>query len=151
QGANTMNDRYAAAMAVAVDRLVADKDEITGVIVTSAKKSFFAGGDLRKMVRSQPADAERIFAEVEGIKATLRTLETLGKPVVAALNGSALGGGLEIALATHHRIAVDDGRSEFGFPEVTLGLLPGGGGVTRTVRMLGLQDALIDRKSTRLN
>ena len=66
-----------------------------------------------------------IFAEIEGIKADLRRLETLGRPVAAAINGAALGGGLEIALACHHRVAVDDGRSEIGLPEVTLGLLPG--------------------------
>src|SRR5690606_38337974 len=78
----------------------------------------------------------------EAIKATLRKLETSGKPVVAAINGAALGGGLEIALATHHRIAVDGGYS-IGLPEATLGLLPGGGGVTRTVRMFGLSDALM--------
>ncbi len=90
------------------------------------------------------ADAPRVFAELEAIKADLRRLETVGVPVVAALNGSALGAGLEIALACHHRVAVDDGASEFGFPEVTLGLLPGAGGVTRTVRMFGLADALLN-------
>ena len=96
------------------------------------------------MVQAGPDDAADVFAEVEGIKADLRRLETLGKPVVAAINGAALGGGLEIALACHHRIAVDDPRTQLGLPEVTLGLLPGGGGVTRTVRMLGLADALMD-------
>ena len=80
----------------------------------------------------------------EGIKADLRRLEKLGKPVVAAINGAALGGGLEIALACHHRIVVDDPKVDLGLPEATLGLLPGGGGVTRTVRMLGIQAALMD-------
>jgi 3-hydroxyacyl-CoA dehydrogenase / enoyl-CoA hydratase / 3-hydroxybutyryl-CoA epimerase len=144
QGANTMNERYTRGMRSAVDRLVAERDDITGVVVTSAKKTFFAGGDLDLMMRATKDDASRLFEEIEEIKAQLRTLETLGRPVVAALNGSALGGGLEIALACHRRIAVDDGRSEFGVPEVTLGLLPGGGGVTRTVRMFGLQKALMD-------
>src|SRR5690606_5659665 len=102
----------------------------------------FAGGDLKLMTQATPADAETLFKEVEGIKATLRTLETCGKPVVSAINGAALGGGLEIALATHHRIAAD-GRYEIGLPESSLGLLPGGGGVTRTVRMFGIQDALM--------
>ncbi len=101
--------------------------------------------------RWQPADAvpdpagERgrgLRASIEEVKRQLRVLETLGVPVVAAINGAALGGGLEIALACHHRIVADDNRIEIGVPEVTLGLLPGGGGVTRTVRMLGLQDAL---------
>ena len=64
-------------------------------------------------------------------------------PVVAAINGAALGGGLEIALATHHRIVVDDPKIQLGQPEVQLGLLPGGGGIVRTVRMLGIVDALM--------
>ncbi|MDX2973698.1 3-hydroxyacyl-CoA dehydrogenase NAD-binding domain-containing protein [Kribbella solani] len=141
--ANTMNDAYVAAMGSIVERLVAEKALLKGVIVTSAKKTFFAGGDLRQLSRIQPADAAEAFEMIEEVKRQLRTLETLGVPVVAAINGSALGGGLEIALACHHRIVADDNRIELGVPEVTLGLLPGGGGVTRTVRMLGLQDALM--------
>ena len=147
QSANTMNEAYRTSMEAAVNRLAdevaANPDSIKGVIVTSGKKTFFAGGDLKLMTQATPADAERLFNEVESIKATLRKLETLGKPVVAAINGAALGGGLEIALACHHRIAAD-GRYEIGLPEVTLGLLPGGGGVTRTVRMFGIQDAIMN-------
>lgn len=144
--ANTMNDRYAAGMAAAIDRLEADvaDGDVAGVVVASAKRTFFAGGNLKMLQAVRPDDAARFFAEVETIKGQLRRLERIGKPVVAALNGTALGGGLEIALAAHHRIAVDEPRATFGFPEVTLGLLPGGGGVTRTVRMLGLQPALMD-------
>ncbi|GAA1126538.1 3-hydroxyacyl-CoA dehydrogenase NAD-binding domain-containing protein [Kribbella jejuensis] len=141
--ANTMNDAYVEAMGRTVDRLVAEKALLKGVIVTSAKSTFFAGGDLRMLSRIQPSDAAQVFETIELVKKQLRTLETLGVPVVAAMNGSALGGGLEIALACHHRIVADDNRIELGVPEVTLGLLPGGGGVTRTVRMLGLQDALM--------
>ncbi len=114
------------------------------MIVTSAKKTFFAGGNLKMMSQATKADAPRLFEEVEAMKATLRRLETFPRPVVAAINGAALGGGLEIALATNHRIAVDDSRIKIGLPEATLGLLPGGGGVTRTVRMFGLQTALMD-------
>jgi len=143
QGANTMNDAYAASMAAAVERLHAEAEKVSGVVVASGKKTFFAGGDLKNMMKATPADAGEIFAQVEGIKATLRKLETFPKPVVAAINGAALGGGLEIALATNHRIAVDD-RYDIGLPEVTLGLLPGGGGVTRTVRMFGIMTALTD-------
>ncbi|MFZ5845836.1 MAG: 3-hydroxyacyl-CoA dehydrogenase NAD-binding domain-containing protein [Actinomycetota bacterium] len=142
QSANTMNDLYKDSMAAAVERLEAEKDDITGVVITSAKKTFFAGGDLKNMIKAGPEDAPQIFAMAESIKAQLRRLETLGKPVVAAINGAALGGGLEITLACHHRIAVD-GRYELGLPEVSLGLLPGGGGVTRMVRMFGLYDALM--------
>lgn len=142
--ANTMNARYVASMDAAVERLERERDDVTGVVVTSAKETFFAGADLGEISQARPEHAARLFAEVQRVKDQLRRLEALGRPVVAALNGTALGGGLEIALACHHRIAVDDDRSEIGFPEVTLGLLPGAGGVTRTVRMLGLQTALVD-------
>ena len=146
QSANTMNQDYTDSMAAAVDRLVKDiandPESIKGVIISSAKKTFFAGGDLKLMTQATPADAPKLFENVESIKATLRQLETSGKPVVAAINGAALGGGLEIALAAHHRIAVDGGY-QVGLPEATLGLLPGGGGVTRTVRMFGISDALM--------
>ncbi len=144
--ANMMNERYATGMAAALDKLEADatSGDLTGVILASAKKTFFAGGDLVMLKSVQPEDAGRFFEQIETLKAQLRRLEQIGKPVVAALNGAALGGGMEIALAAHHRIAVDNPTAKFGFPEVTLGLLPGGGGVTRTVRMLGLQSALMD-------
>ncbi|GAA0036556.1 3-hydroxyacyl-CoA dehydrogenase NAD-binding domain-containing protein [Brevibacterium metallidurans] len=140
---NTMNEHFEAALTETVDWLEANVDDITGVIITSAKKTFFAGGDLDKLRRADPNNSEAETAQVEAVKALLRRLEKLGKPVVAAMNGAALGGGLEIALATHHRIAADDVKSaRFGLPEVTLGLLPGGGGVSRVVRMIGLQAAL---------
>jgi 3-hydroxyacyl-CoA dehydrogenase/enoyl-CoA hydratase/3-hydroxybutyryl-CoA epimerase len=141
---NTMNDAYVASMATVLDQLEADLDRITGVIVTSAKTTFFAGADLKAMIQAGPNDAQEMYDEVELVKSQFRRLELLERPVVAAINGTALGGGLEIALACHHRIAVDDNRIQLGFPEVTLGLLPGAGGVTRTVRMFGLQDALMN-------
>ena len=148
QGANTMNQAWTDSFTAALDRLEAeikaDPASVTGVIVTSAKKTFFAGGDLRLLIRAQPEDAARITAEVDHIKRQLRRLETLKRPVVAAINGAALGGGLEIALACHHRIALDVKGSELGLPEVTLGLLPGAGGVTRVTRLLGIQDALLN-------
>jgi 3-hydroxyacyl-CoA dehydrogenase/enoyl-CoA hydratase/3-hydroxybutyryl-CoA epimerase len=141
--ANVMNDAYIESMGKAVDRLVAEQDSVTGVVITSAKKTFFAGGDVKTMIQAKPEDAGNVFDTVETVKKQLRTLETLGKPVVAAINGAALGGGLEIALACHHRIAADVKGSQIGLPEATLGLLPGGGGVTRTVRMLGIQNAFV--------
>lgn len=142
--ANVMNDHYRESMHNAVQRLIEEKDSVTGVVVTSAKKTFFAGGDLKAMIHVGPDDAQAVFEQCEGIKADLRALETLGKPVVAAINGAALGGGLEIALACHRRIAADVKGSQLGLPEVTLGLLPGGGGVARTVRMLGIQNAFMN-------
>ncbi|APC15138.1 3-hydroxyacyl-CoA dehydrogenase [Pseudomonas frederiksbergensis] len=142
QSANTMNAVYREAMADCVARLVADKDSIAGVIITSAKKTFFAGGDLNELITVGKPQAKTFYEMVLILKGQLRTLETLGKPVVAAINGAALGGGWEICLACHHRVALDNSSVQIGLPEVTLGLLPGGGGVVRMVRMLGLEKAL---------
>ncbi len=142
--ANVMNEHYTESMNKAVERLVAEKDSITGVVITSAKKTFFAGGDLKGMIHLGRENAGEAFAASESVKRDLRKLETLGKPVVAAINGAALGGGLEIALATHHRIAADVKGLVVGFPEVSLGLLPGGGGVARSVRMFGIQNAFMN-------
>jgi 3-hydroxyacyl-CoA dehydrogenase / enoyl-CoA hydratase / 3-hydroxybutyryl-CoA epimerase len=143
QSANTMNAAYVASMGATVERLEAEKDDIAGVVITSAKKTFFAGGDLHDLRKATREEAPQVAAGVREVKAQLRRLETLGKPVVAALGGAALGGGLEIALAAHHRVALNDRGVQLGFPEVQLGLLPGGGGVVRTVRMLGIVDALM--------
>jgi 3-hydroxyacyl-CoA dehydrogenase/enoyl-CoA hydratase/3-hydroxybutyryl-CoA epimerase len=143
QSANTMNAAYVASMGATVERLEAEKEEIKGVVLTSAKKTFFAGGDLNDLKQVRPEHAAELAEGLRVVKGQLRRLETLGVPVVAAINGAALGGGLEIALATHHRIAVDDSKVKLGFPEVKLGLLPGGGGVVRSVRMFGIADALM--------
>jgi 3-hydroxyacyl-CoA dehydrogenase / enoyl-CoA hydratase / 3-hydroxybutyryl-CoA epimerase len=143
QSANTMNAAYGESIKATVDRLEAERDDITGVIITSAKKTFFAGGDLNDLKAATKENTEEVATWVRENKAVLRRLETLGKPVVVAINGAALGGGLEIALAGHHRVVVDDSKIQLGFPEVTLGLLPGAGGVVRTVRMLGLVNALM--------
>ncbi|TVT92530.1 3-hydroxyacyl-CoA dehydrogenase NAD-binding domain-containing protein [Pseudomonas sp. RGB] len=142
QSANTMNGVYREAMAAAVARLEAEKDGIAGVVITSAKKTFFAGGDLNELIKVDKAHAKEFYDGVLVLKAQLRRLETLGRPVVAAINGAALGGGWEICLACHYRVALDDNSTQLGLPEVTLGLLPGGGGVVRMVRMLGLEKAL---------
>lgn len=143
QSANTMNQAFRESLRAVADRLEAERDSVRGVIVTSAKKTFFAGGDLKDMIKAGPEDAPQIFEAGMGIKRDLRRIETLGKPVVAAVNGAALGGGYEIALACHHRVALDARGSKIGLPEATLGLLPGGGGVVRTVRLLGITDALL--------
>ncbi|HVK23598.1 MAG TPA: 3-hydroxyacyl-CoA dehydrogenase NAD-binding domain-containing protein [Actinokineospora sp.] len=144
QSANTMNETFRVSLAATVDRLESEKDSITGVVLTSAKKTFFAGGDLKLMSKAGPADAQAITEQCNGMKRDFRRLETLGKPVVAAINGAALGGGLELALATHRRIALDVKGSEIGLPEVSLGLLPGGGGTVRVPRMIGIQSALLN-------
>ncbi|MFJ9611454.1 3-hydroxyacyl-CoA dehydrogenase NAD-binding domain-containing protein [Kitasatospora sp. NPDC101176] len=145
QSVNTMNEAFTADFDAVVERLaaLAGAGELRGVIVTSGKRTFFAGGDLRMLSAARPEDAAAVLEKSLRIKRALRRLETLGRPVVAAVNGSALGGGLEIALACHHRIALDTPASRLGLPEVTLGLLPGGGGVVRTVRLFGITDALL--------
>ena len=140
QSANTMNADFRTALDEVVAQLQADED-IAGIIFRSAKKTFFAGGDLDELIQATPEHATEFFNMIEAMKAKLRYIETRGIPVVAALNGTALGGGWEIALCAHHRIALNDSRSKFGLPEVTLGLLPGGGGIVRSVRLLGLQNA----------
>ncbi|QCX80219.1 Fatty acid oxidation complex subunit alpha [Streptomyces sp. YIM 121038] len=143
QSANTMNQAFKDSIAAIADRAEAEKDSIRGIVYTSAKKTFFAGGDLKEMIQVGPENARAAFETGTAIKNSLRRIETLGKPVVAAINGAALGGGYEIALASHHRIALDAPGSKIGLPEVTLGLLPAGGGVTRTVRLMGIADALL--------
>jgi 3-hydroxyacyl-CoA dehydrogenase/enoyl-CoA hydratase/3-hydroxybutyryl-CoA epimerase len=141
---NTINDRYVASMNATLDRLEAERDSLTGVIITSAKKTFFAGADLNTVRNVTPETAREFGEYITLLKGQFRRLEKLGRPVVAAINGAALGGGLELALACHHRIALDNPASKIGFPEVTLGILPGLGGVVRTVRMLGLMVALTE-------
>jgi 3-hydroxyacyl-CoA dehydrogenase / enoyl-CoA hydratase / 3-hydroxybutyryl-CoA epimerase len=144
QGANTMNERFLRSFSETLDRLEAERDDIKGVVVTSGKSTFFAGGDLKDLRRVTKENAAEFAEGVREIKRLLRRLETLGKPVAAAINGAALGGGLEICLACHHRVAVDSPKVQLGFPEVQLGLLPGAGGVVRSVRMRGLVDALMN-------
>ena len=96
------------------------------------------------MVKATGRTRRAVFELAERVKAGLRRLETFPKPVVAAINGAALGGGFEITLACNHRILVDDPKVEVGLPEASLGLLPGGGGVTRVIRLLGIQNGLMD-------
>ena len=141
QSANTMNGAFREALTETVAQVKCDLDDLRGIIITSAKKTFFAGGDLKELHKVTRADAQAFEAMVNGLKADMRALETCGKPVVAAINGSALGGGLEIALACHHRVALNDDKLQLGLPEVTLGLLPGGGGTQRLPRMIGLEAA----------
>ena len=140
RSANVINEEFGKRWLEMIERLEKEKAEIAGVVLTSAKSTFFAGADIDNLYKQ--TNAQEIFDMCEGLKKQLRRLETLGKPVVAALNGAALGGGLEIALACHYRIALNNPKAQFGLPEVGLGLLPGGGGIVRLTRMIGLQPAL---------
>ena len=138
---NTMCQQWQDDLHALTTQVVQDRAVIRGMLLTSAKSTFFAGADLKATMRLTPADAGTVFAGIERVKQDFRTLETLGIPVVSCLNGTALGGGWEVALVGHHRIAVDDARIQFGLPEVTLGLLPGASGVTKMTRHLGLLGA----------
>lgn len=137
---NKMSEEFFGYLQETVGRL--ENDEISGVILTSGKDTFFAGGDLNALLAYNPESKEKKLQSSLALKANMRRLETLGKPVVAAINGAALGGGFELCLCTHHRIAMKNPKSLLGLPEVTLGLLPGAGGVVRVVRMLGLEKGL---------
>lgn len=140
---NTMNEHFQEAFAATLDRLESERDSIAGVIIASAKPTWFAGGNLTQLQEADAAHAAEQTARMTHTKSLLRRLEQLGRPVVAALTGAALGGGLEIALACHRRIAAADvPAARFGFPEVSLGLFPGADGITRSVRMFGVQKAL---------
>jgi len=142
---NTMCRQWQDDLASVTAQVLADREKLgaalKGIVLASAKSSFFAGADLKATMRLTPADAPAAFAEIERMKKHFRTLETLGIPVVACINGAALGGGWEVALIAHHRIAVNDRKTQLGLPEVTLGLMPGATGVTKMVRLLGLLGA----------
>ncbi len=135
---NTMCTEWQDDMTALAQQVRDDANAIVGIVLASAKTTFFAGADLKSVMRLTAADATKSFEGIELLKRNMRTLETLGKPVVSCLNGTALGGGWEVALIGHHRIAVDDPKIQFGLPEVGLGLLPGATGVTKMTRALGL-------------
>ncbi|WP_052452494.1 3-hydroxyacyl-CoA dehydrogenase NAD-binding domain-containing protein [Noviherbaspirillum autotrophicum] len=136
---NVLNDELTGPFAQAIAAIDADKS-IKGIIITSGKKEFLAGADIDKLY--QITEPQQAFNLAQEFKSMLRRLERCGRPVVAALNGTALGGGLELALACHHRIALNNPKAKFGLPEVKLGLLPGGGGTQRLARLIGIQPAL---------
>ncbi|WP_238069969.1 3-hydroxyacyl-CoA dehydrogenase NAD-binding domain-containing protein [Psychrobacter sp. Ps1] len=136
---NVIGDGFTETFATIVDSFIND-DSATGLILTSAKETFVVGADIDQL--NQIKTAEQAFALTEELKGSLRKLETSGKPVVAAMTGTALGGGLELALACHYRIAIDTPKTKLGLPEVKLGLLPGGGGTQRLPRLVGIQAAL---------
>jgi 3-hydroxyacyl-CoA dehydrogenase/enoyl-CoA hydratase/3-hydroxybutyryl-CoA epimerase len=141
QPVNTMNDDFRTLLKETVDRLKAESG-LKGVILTSAKSTFFAGGDIKNMLTATQETLPEWGSYLLGMRPNLRALESLPVPVVAAINGAALGGGLEIALCCHRRIAIDSEKMLIGLPESTLGLLPGAGGIVRTVRLLGFEKAL---------
>jgi 3-hydroxyacyl-CoA dehydrogenase/enoyl-CoA hydratase/3-hydroxybutyryl-CoA epimerase len=137
-----VNVKSAAAMAAftqAVDQAISDPT-VVGVAVRSAKRDFVAGGDLRELYAARTPD--QVAALVEGIGKCLRRIERSSKPFVAVLNGSALGGGLELALACHYRVVADDPKLKLGSPEIAIGLIPGAGGTQRLPRLIGIEAAM---------
>ena len=137
---NVLNEETMAAFAAAAQKALADP-AVRGIVVASAKADFIAGGDLDMLLKA--TDAQAMSDNLKLWHKLFRTLETAGKPVAAALNGATLGGGLELALACHYRVVADNPEARFGFPEVTLGLLPGAGGTQRAPRLMGIQPALL--------
>jgi 3-hydroxyacyl-CoA dehydrogenase/enoyl-CoA hydratase/3-hydroxybutyryl-CoA epimerase len=138
--ANLMDNEFTDSLSNAVEKL--RQDDYVGVIFRSAKSTFFAGGNLDDLYTIKEENAHVLYDMVNRLKLALRELETQEKPVVACINGAALGGGWELALACHYRIALSKKNILLGLPEVTLGLLPGGGGVIRMTRLLGVQAAM---------
>jgi len=142
---NTMDMKFMDEIAAAIERLATD-DSIKGAIFTSGKPVFAAGADLKVMeanldkVDDTPV-AERLRMNAS-LSKLLRRMETCGKPVACAINGTALGGGTEIALACHYRVVSDARGIQLGLPEVQVGLLPGGGGTQRVSRLVGIQAAM---------
>ena len=141
---NVFTPEFAADLDAAVTRIAGDP-AVKGAVVTSGKASgFMAGADLKDLVGAY----ERGITAAEAAEWVLaasrlyRRLETCGKPVAAAINGLALGGGFELCLACHHRVLADAPGAVVGLPEVTVGLLPGGGGTQRLPRLIGVEAAL---------
>ncbi len=126
-----------------IDKVIAD-DNVKGAVIASGKKTFCAGADLLDIVDEvdPTADPKEVYKRWSGLQDVYRKLETCGKPFAAAINNTALGGGYELCLACHHRVAADDPKSRIGLPEVQVGLLPGAGGTQRLPRMIGLEQAL---------
>ncbi len=130
-------------LAAIVEQVVTDA-AIRGAIITSGKPSFLAGYDLTEFLRSfgPQLTPVQVYENFTGLGRLLRRIETCGKPFVAAINGLALGGGLELCLACHYRVIADDPKAFVGLPEVKVGLLPGGGGTQRMPRLIGVTQSL---------
>ncbi|MET3128482.1 3-hydroxyacyl-CoA dehydrogenase/enoyl-CoA hydratase/3-hydroxybutyryl-CoA epimerase [Arcicella rosea] len=140
QAMNVLNDESIPALAKALEQAYADP-EAKGIIITSERPEFIAGADLRMILNNNGNAPEELYQLSRSLNTIFRKMETNGKPIVAAINGTALGGGYEVCLACHHRVAINNPKALIGLPEVTIGLLPGGGGTQRLPRMIGLEMA----------
>eukprot|EP01136_Pigoraptor_vietnamica_P021605 Opistho-1_new@71922 len=133
QAMNVLNDESIPALAKALEQAYADP-EAKGIIITSERPEFIAGADLRMILNNNGKAPEELYQLSRSLNTIFRKMETNGKPIVAAINGTALGGGYEVCLACHHRVAINNPKALIGLPEVTIGLLPGGGGTQRLPR-----------------
>ena len=148
---NVLSEDSISEYVAAADKAIADPS-VKGVVVTSAKPAFIAGADLsmlQKQTSAHPGPARRkeqtakaIFDNLMQFNLALRRIEKGGKPFVAAINGLALGGGLEVCLACHHRVVANDPRIQLGLVESKVGLMPGAGGTQRMPRLMGAMAAL---------
>lgn len=141
--ANMLNRRHYEGLAVCLDDLSAQPDRLRGVVLTSAKRSFIAGPEFEPG-EITPEEAAATYDLLVPLRDQARRLETLGRPVAAALNGSALGGGFELALACHHRVGSADPSVIWSLAETGMGIMPGGGGVVRVTRMTGITPTVLD-------
>ncbi|MGD9386699.1 MAG: 3-hydroxyacyl-CoA dehydrogenase NAD-binding domain-containing protein [Gammaproteobacteria bacterium] len=141
---NVLTPEFMQELEQTVGGLAAD-DKVKGAVITSGKDSFIAGADLKDLVGvfERMQDPAEIYGFARSFSLLFRKLETCGKPLVAAINGTALGGGLELCLACHHRVALKNPKAKIGLPEVQVGLLPGAGGTQRLPRMIGSEKALM--------
>ena len=139
---NKINGEFISEFTKAVSQLEKDRDHMKGVIITSAKTNFIGGADLKFLLTATKKNASEFFNFISHFKSLLRRLEKLGRPVVAVMNGTAVGGGIEFSLACHHRIALNAHNIQLGLPETSLGLLPGGGGLVRLIHLFGGEKAL---------
>jgi len=138
---NIINHEMVSAFMPVLEHLKKEKshNEIRGVIITSNKRNFLEGGNLEYL--HQANNPQEIFDLIHQLKGLFRAIEKPGVPVVSAINGSALGAGFEMALASHHRIVLEDNKIRLGLPEVNLGLIPGSGGIIRLMWLLGIERA----------
>ena len=137
---NVLNEASLTAYTGALETALKD-DKVKGIILASAKADFIAGADLEMLLGADTSDAAKLMDQFSQLQKLFRRQETGGKPIVAAINGTALGGGFEICLASHYRIAAANPRAKIGQPEVKIGLLPGGGGTQRIPRLIGVMNA----------
>jgi 3-hydroxyacyl-CoA dehydrogenase/enoyl-CoA hydratase/3-hydroxybutyryl-CoA epimerase len=140
QPMNVLNNESIPALSEALEKVYTNPD-VKGIILTSERPEFIAGADLKMILQNNGRAPEELFKLSMSLNTIFRKMETNGKPIVAAMNGTALGGGYEVCLACHHRVALNNPKSIIGLPEVTIGLLPGGGGTQRLPRMIGMEAA----------